>query len=329
MRIVHIDHRKAELEDAGQKIIVRANGHRKATIPMRLIERLIISSTAKISSSLLLKLNRQGTGVLVVPSRYNKTAPLHIVRAKGDAALAHAQLLAAGNEQTCMPLASYFVTVKLRGQQLLLDELASERLRHRSNLQRASRQLASALQRLDLPVADKDQLRGIEGAASASFFKAWGKVFPAALNFSTRNRRPPLDPVNVCLSIGYTLAHHEALVAAARAGLDPQTGFLHDPLANRDSLACDIVETARPVVERWVYNLFTSAKLRPDHFSTTTSSCLAGKTARKLIYEDYFSTTSEKVSTVCTHHVDQIMAAITRHNRSNNHPRQNGTGGSK
>lgn len=312
MRTVHIDHRNAELEAAGKKIVVRANGQRKATIPMRLIERLVVSSNAKIASSLLLKLNRQGTGVLVVPTRYNKdAAPLHITQARNDPARQWAQLQTASNVPACLQMAVHFVVAKLRGHLVLLNELAMQRPRHQRTVQRACDLLAASRQRLDQPIADKDQLRGIEGAASAHFFKAWGKCLPAALNFATRNRRPPLDPANVCLSIGYTLAHHEALIAANVAGLDPHIGFLHDPLANRDSLACDIVEATRPVIDRWVFDLFATRTLRPDHFSTTDMSCLVGKAGRKLIYESYFTTTADKIVAICNHHADFVRTTIT------------------
>jgi CRISPR-associated protein Cas1 len=314
MKIVHIDHRKAKLEDAGRKIIVRVNGHRKATIPMRLLERLVITSTADISSSLLLKLNEQGAGILVLPSRYRSGRPLHIIRARTDIPLIHAQLLAAASPARALPLATGFIVTKLRGHRLLIDELARMRMRQQRQLQRASARLASAIEALKTPMADKNRLRGIEGAASAQFFAAWGKCLPSSLNFSTRNRRPPLDPVNVCLSIGYTLAHHEALIAACAIGLDPQIGFLHDPLANRDSLACDIVETARPLIDRWVYELFMNGGLRPDHFSTTASSCLASKAGRKRIYENYFEQAATGITAICIHHAGLIRAGLVSAN---------------
>ncbi len=315
MKIVHVDHRNAELEDSGRKIVVRSGGRRRATIPMRLVERLVVSSSCRISSSLLFKLNAQGTGVLLVPGRYSQGAPVHVVRSGTDFLLFRAQVDAGADPQGALSLASYFVQIKVRGHLVLLEELLDRHLRHRLALSRARDHLEATLENLQSGTGDKNWLRGVEGAASARFFKGWGACMPRALKFSVRNRRPPLDPVNVCLSIGYTLAHHEALVAACSLGLESRAGFLHDPRVNRDSLACDIVETARPVVDRWVYDLFRDAGLRPEHFSSTSTGCLAGKAGRRLIYENYFETTARKIRAVCAHHAAWLRGELIARQR--------------
>lgn len=314
MQIIHIDHRMSELEDAGQKIVVRSNGHRKATLPMRLVERLVVTSSSKISTSLLLKLNRQGTGVLVIPTRYSQGSALHVVRSDIDHQLICGQMKLSMQHMAKMSLATHFVETKLRGHRALLEELGTQKPRHRQALTLAAGHLARAIEKLKIVPADEDKLRGAEGAASAQFFRAWGRCFPTSLKFSTRNRRPPLDPVNVCLSIGYTLAHHEALISVAVLGLDTQTGFLHEPLANRDSLACDIVETARPIVDRWVVELFANSELRPEHFTLSSKGCLVGKTGRKILYEHYFETAAEKVTAICSRQAIWLRSEIISRN---------------
>ena len=67
---------------------------------------------------------------------------------------------------------------------------------------------------------------GLEGAAAA-YFRALAAAFPPALGFEGRNRRPPRDPVNACLSLGYTLLHGDAVREAAVQGFDPMIGVLH------------------------------------------------------------------------------------------------------
>jgi hypothetical protein len=66
------------------------------------------------------------------------------------------------------------------------------------------------------------------------------------LIFGGRNRRPPRDPANAVLSLGYTLLHFEAVRACYGAGLDPMIGFFHNLDFGRESLACDLVEPLRP-----------------------------------------------------------------------------------
>ncbi len=138
-----------------------------------------------------------------------------------------------------------------------------------------------------LPQAgDLNVLRGIEGAAAAGYFAALTHLFPPALNFSGRNRRPPRDPVNACLSLGYTLLHTEAVRACHQAGLDPLLGFFHDPAYGRESLACDLIEPLRARLDAWVGELFRSRALRKENFVEDQGACLLNKAGRQV----YFAT---------------------------------------
>lgn len=96
-------------------------------------------------------------------------------------------------------------------------------------------------------------------------------MLPPALGFTGRNRRPPRDPANACLSLGYTLLHAEAVTAAQAAGLDPLLGFYHRPAFGRESLASDLIEPLRAEVDAWVAALFRDRALREDHFTRPES----------------------------------------------------------
>ncbi len=132
-------------------------------------------------------------------------------------------------------------------------------------------------------------LRGLEGAAARAYFQGLTALFPPALEFSGRNRRPPRDPVNACLSLGYTLLHFDAVRACHLAGLDPLLGFYHRPSFGRESLACDLIEPLRPHLDRQVWHLFRDRTLRDDHFSQDKGACLLGKAGRAAFYQDYES----------------------------------------
>jgi CRISPR-associated endonuclease Cas1 len=109
---------------------------------------------------------------------------------------------------------------------------------------------------------------------------AMAAVMPPALQFTGRNRRPPRDPVNACLSLGYTLLHAQAVQACAVAGLDPLLGFYHRPAFGRESLASDLIEALRPAVDLWVWELVRSRTLLEDHFSHARPRCLPAGQSR-------------------------------------------------
>lgn len=57
-------------------------------------------------------------------------------------------------------------------------------------------------------------------------------------------------------------------MSALRAvGLDPQVGFLHQLRPGRPSLALDLIEEFRPVVDALVLDLLTRGILQPQHFA--------------------------------------------------------------
>ncbi|RKZ53988.1 MAG: CRISPR-associated endonuclease Cas1, partial [Candidatus Parabeggiatoa sp. nov. 3] len=82
---------------------------------------------------------------------------------------------------------------------------------------------------------DNATLMGIEGSVSKNYLAQWRTLWDNAWGFKERNRRPPLDPVNALLSLGYTLAGNSVGHLASRYGLDLALGFLHIPSRNRPS----------------------------------------------------------------------------------------------
>ena len=132
-------------------------------------------------------------------------------------------------------------------------------------------------------------LRGIEGRAASVYFTALSLYLPPVLRFQGRNRRPPRDPFNAVLSLTYTLIHSEAVLAAYGAGLDPYIGFYHALDFGRESLACDLIEPLRPLIDNWCLGLFRQNILREESFSTTQEGCFLGKAGRVQFYKSYES----------------------------------------
>ena len=54
-----------------------------------------------------------------------------------------------------------------------------------------------------------EQLRGLEGASAKIIFYTMSLLVPAWCKFKGRNRRPPRDPINVLLSLSYSLIYAE------------------------------------------------------------------------------------------------------------------------
>ena len=103
-----------------------------------------------------------------------------------------------------------------------------------------------------------EEVVGIEGYCAQSYFSVFNKLITnknVPFTFELRTKRPPLDPINALLSFVYTLAMSEFAAALETVGLDSYIGYCHTLRSGRVSLACDLVEEARCIVERFVITL--------------------------------------------------------------------------
>jgi CRISPR-associated protein Cas1 len=101
------------------------------------------------------------------------------------------------------------------------------------------------------------ELLGIEGNAARLYFGDFaGMIKPdeaagaaeMTFDFDGRNRRPPRDPVNALLSLGYSVLAKDLTVASYAVGFDPYIGFYHQPRYGRPALALDLMEPFRPLI---------------------------------------------------------------------------------
>lgn len=137
------------------------------------------------------------------------------------------------------------------------------------------------------PVAS---ILGTEGIRSAIYFKCYQRFFDEKWQFTDRNRRPPKDPVNVVLSLSYTLLQHLCQQAVYSIGFDPYHGVLHSPSYGRQSLACDFAELQRGAIDLWVWELFEQETLTLDDFSLSDKSsypCELLKSGRAKYYKAF------------------------------------------
>lgn len=77
------------------------------------------------------------------------------------------------------------------------------------------------------------------------------------------------NPANALLNYLYALLEGEAAIAARIVGLDPGLGVLHADQPSRDSLAADLMEPVRPLVDRFVLGLLVDRSFAAADFHET------------------------------------------------------------
>lgn len=187
---------------------------------------------------------------------------------------------------------------------LVATKIVNQRTIVRRNWSGNSEQRKVVLDRLDAArkatrrANSIDALLGLEGDAAATYFRAFAALLSppaksqgddgddlAPFRFLTRNRRPPTDPVNAMLSLGYAMLTRQVSVALATVGLDPYRGLFHASRYGKPSLALDIMEPFRPIIADSVVLLgVNTGEISADDFvSASTGTSLTNSGRRKFV----------------------------------------------
>lgn len=300
MALLLLDRAQLDIKSEGDTLALYENGVRRGTVPLKLIDRCVIhGAQTRLDTGVLMKLAQAGVATLLMSSRQTRRVALVLGPQHNDAAVRLAQSARVMDDAWCRQWALGTVRAKLTRQQRTLNGWLAQRLDARKSLVDALSTLKTILDELPrqahptesttppATLPDVASLRGREGAAARAYFSGLAAVMPPALAFNGRNRRPPRDPVNACLSLGYTLLHTQAVQTCTAAGLDPLLGFYHRPSFGHESLASDLIEPLRPVIDLWLWNLLRKRILREDHFSQDKGACLLGKAGRAIFYADW------------------------------------------
>lgn len=112
-----------------------------------------------------------------------------------------------------------------------------------------------------------EQIMGYEGNAARYYFQGLSKVVNDDFKFSGRNRRPPKDPFNSMLSLGYSILMNEIYGKIVSKGLNPYFGFMHSDKEKHPTLASDLMEEWRAVlIDSLVMSLINGNEIKKEHF---------------------------------------------------------------
>lgn len=288
MATLIIDRSNIEVRSDGAALAVYEAGERRGSVPLKLLDRVVLQGTIRLDTGVLTRLAEAGVPTVLLGGRSSRRVAMLLGPAHRDASVRLAQFQSALDPAWCDAWSRRLILGKTRGQLKLLRAALAGRPDARKPLFDAIETVQAALQSIahtpNLPAAS---VRGIEGACAAAHFRGLAALFAESLGFHGRNRRPPRDPVNAALSLAYTMLHFDAVRAGHAAGLDPLVGFYHRPAHGRESLASDLIEPLRPRADAWVWSMFRDRMLRAENFTLDKGACLLGKAGREAFYAGY------------------------------------------
>lgn len=193
-----------------------------------------------------------------------------------------------------LELARELLTKKVEGQLVLAADLP-DGATHAASIEHSLAEIRAAEQ---LPT-----VLHAEAQAAGAYWQAWSTVpvaFPAGsldrvpghwLTFGQRaslltgSSRGASNPANAILNYLYSLLEVETVLACHEVGLDPTLGVFHTDRRDRDSLALDVMEAARPVVDAYLLAFLRQRTIsRQDVVETRDGGCrLAPRLAASLV----------------------------------------------
>jgi CRISPR-associated protein Cas1 len=278
--------------------ITEANGSKAKEIPLASVESLSLLGSVQISTQALHTFADRGIPVALLSAAGRLVAifdPLDSVSADAR----RNQVRTFDQPEKCTELTRVLVAAKIRNQRTLLMRNCDSLPSH------VSAQLADQATAAD-KAATIESLRGHEGQAAALYFAHFAGMFKrdaAKRDLGTefdqngRQRRPPPDPINACLSLAYTMLTHECVAALRTARLEPSIGAFHVSRPGRPALALDLMEPFRPLIaDSLTVSAFNRGELREGHFRRTAAGCLMTDDGRKAFFSIYGRRMSEEVT---------------------------------
>jgi CRISP-associated protein Cas1 len=252
-------------------------------IPIEMVDEVVSGTAVQWSSSALQFLFSEGIPLAFI-TRYGRHAGA-IQPAFSKNSLLRIKQFEFRNSERRYELARAFSIGKLCNMRVLM-------LRHDRGLDgdntgalQAKGQITFALKKLKA-VNTRDEILGYEGIGSRFYFERYSTWIRSPFQFSGRVRRPPTDPINAMLSLGYSLLTSAVQSAIQLVGMDPFVGFLHEAVYGRPALALDIMEEFRPIiVDSVVLRAANQGVLTPHDFETNGQGIILTDSGRKSFYQ--------------------------------------------
>jgi CRISPR-associated protein Cas1 len=285
MPALYLDAQGAYLRKDGGEYIIQ-HKQQEQRFPAAQVERVIVLGNVQLSTQVMASLLESGIPVCFLSSHGRYRGRLSPAT-HANVRLRMKQYECVRESTLAMPYARWFVIGKIRNSKEFICRKLGDAGHDSSGLRKSLKNWMDSAGRTH----SIERLRGFEGMAARDYFQAFERIFAGSVFlWKGRNRQPPRDPINGMLSLGYTLLLNECISAIEAIGLDLHAGMLHGGQEHSDygkpSLALDLMEEFRYLVDRLVMRLLLSGNYLPKDFEKTPNG---GCYLRGKIRKDFFS----------------------------------------
>jgi CRISPR-associated protein Cas1 len=181
---------------------------------------------------------------------------------------------------------------KTQEQVINLKRLAKEQLAYNDEVLQATNQINSIFSKTETIKNQqiemvRNQLMGYEGSISCIYFQSLNLFLPTEFKFERRSRRPAMDYFNASLNYLYGMTYSVVESGIFAKGLDPMVGLLHVDNYKNLTLAFDLIEPIRPIIDRILIELILENRLLPEYFIQKEQGYWVGKKGKRIIISSF------------------------------------------
>lgn len=275
LNTLYVTLQETHLTRDGETVLIRHDKTTKLRIPIHTLQGIICFGQVACSPPLLGLCGQRGVTVSFFSLNGRFLARVQ-GPVSGNVLLRREQYRRADDAEKSAEITRSLVAGKIANSRSVMLRAAREQTDAALSapLRRAASHMGGLLRHLENTLS-VDQMRGIEGDASRTYFDVFDIMILNQKDyffFKERSRRPPMDAMNALLSFLYTLLVHDVASALEGVGLDPAVGYLHRDRPGRPSLALDLMEEFRSVIaDRLALTLINRRQVRRQGFMTSES----------------------------------------------------------
>lgn len=284
MSVLYIKEQGASLRKCGQRLKVEKGGKTLVEVLVEQVDTIAIIGNVQVTMQALHMLLERGIDV-----SYFSYSGKYLGHAAAEFSknifLRFSQYELYQDVERRIQLAKLIVRNKIRNQIAVLSAYRWDGIDY--DWKKDQKSLEEILEKLE-GKETSNEIMGIEGICSNVYFNAYGKMFRSNCRFQGRSKRPPRDPVNVIISLGYTFLTREVSSCLEAESFEMYLGFLHGIRYGRKSLPLDIVEEFRqPVIDRFTLKMFNKRILNEFDFETNGEGIILNGEGFKKFCQEY------------------------------------------
>lgn len=267
MSYLYVAEQGATIGISDNRFQVRCKDSLIKSIPAETLEIIEVFGKVQITTQCLEECLKRGVNILFYSmngsyyGRLISTSHVNVHRQKMQAEICK-------NEGFKLKFSKNIIDAKIRNQIVILRRYARN---GENDIRQPVTEMQNMLKKIESRCDDIEQLMGYEGACARIYFHTLGKLINPDFAFDKRTRRPPLDPFNSMISLGYSIILNEIYGKLEGKGLNPYFGIMHKDREKHPTLASDLMEEWRAVlIDSAALSMINGHEIGKDDFYTGT-----------------------------------------------------------